>query len=89
MGNTKTNLRYADAPIEIGMIRYVSSTVVGEDVVACIVISAEAPIRIFDQDERCYRHSYPFRVRRATKDEEAAYLTLPRDIAATTYRAEG
>lgn len=86
----KTNLRFSDAPVEIGMIRYVSSPIAGESVAACIVISTEAPVRIFDQEERCYCRSYPYRVRRATEAEEAAYLALPRHSdASNAYRAEG
>lgn len=78
MAGTNANLRYSDTPVEIGMMRYVRSPVAGENVAACVVIGTEEPLRTYDPEERCYRHSYPYRVRRATAAEEAQYLALSR-----------
>jgi len=87
---TNNFTRYSDAPVEVGMIRYVGSPVAGEDVAACVVTKILPSIRVWDPEYRRHLVSYPYKIRRATKAEEVAYLALPAHSAASAaYRAEG
>lgn len=75
-------LRHGDHPVEIGMIRYVSSPVAGEGVAACVVTNVLPTERYYDPEHRCYASDYPYHVRRATEAEEREYLALPRATCA-------
>jgi hypothetical protein len=74
---TKTDIRYSNNPVEIGMIRYVGSLVPGEDIACHVVIEVMAPRKVWDPEFRCFSTDYPYRVRRATKAEQAEHEAEP------------
>ena len=84
----KTNLRYSDNPVEIGMVRYVSVTDGMESMtVGCHIVTVLEPSRlVWDPECQVWTTIYPYRVRPATAHEEMDYLALPRSRA-DTFRA--
>lgn len=92
--SSEIGIRYSfNEPVEVGMIRYVAFQP-GEKAAAHVVISVESPHKIWSEEYRSHETAYPYRVRRATEAEEAAYLALlaPRSAgiglgSAADYRA--